>query len=717
MFVADRAGAAFVGDTDTHYHVLRAERIAGNFPSTPWRDEGMNYPKGADILWPPLFDQAIAGAAFVVSRGRPTPTSVERVAAVFPPLLGVATVAVVWAIGFVLFGPGPWLLAALLFALLPVHVEFSVVGRPDQHVSELLLQALVTLAFVGGWVRERAAAPRRLWALALGIAITLSFWNWQGSALYLVLLSGFGAVWHVFDREGVVARRVHETLALGAGAGAALLLGTIVVWGRPGAMLATNLSGINGVQALLTAMVGLFAGGLWLASAIRRRRPSVVRCGLEALLAAAMPLAAAWLLLPGLRAGVGQGLLALTAGNPWYASIREFQPPLFGGKGLRAELAAWVPRFAPMFVMPVAAWGLARRWRRRPEQRAALAFLATWGVMLFLPTMLRLRFTLYLSIPAVLWAAIGLRELAAAIGPRLRLQTVMAGALLLLVPALFYFSHGGLRRDPTQVEVIAALEWLRDRSPLDPDRPAVFSEWDWGHLIQYYADRPAVATPFGTDGGEGAMADTAAFFLTRSPDEARRILEERRAGHLLLADPLTHAAESSAWAPAGPGSPVVVEWHPIHGPRMSVTPEVDDLVAVRVYYDSGLSSRGLPTLGRYRLIYEGSPAVARQVRLFEIVPGADLTVHGASPGAEIRASVAVRTNRGRDAIWFASAAAAADGTAMLRVPFSTGANGAVEAGPYRVGCGQAQVDVAVPSTAVESGESVDVDCSGARDGH
>ena len=717
VFVAGRSGASFVGDSDAHYHVLRAERIARDDARVPWRDDRMNYPRGADILWPPLFDQGIASVARRVSGGQPTRAVVERVAALLPPVLGVATVAVVWAIGFLLFRRGPGLSAALLFALLPSHVEFSVVGRPDQHVSESLLQALVMLTFAAGWSGGRATVSRRLAAPALGVAITLSFWNWQGSALCLLLLSGFVAVWHVVDREGALARRVHGTLALGAAVGSGLLALTILLWGRPGAVRSMSLSGINGIQALLTAMVALFALGLLLAPRARRGQPTRSRLVVEVSLAAAIPIVAAWALLPAVREGVEQGLLALTASNPWYASIREFQPMLFGGQGIRHDLAAWVPRFAPMFVMPLAGWGLARTWRRRPERRAAVVFLAAWGAMLLVPTLLRLRFVLYLTIPAVLWSAVGLHQLADVAGRRFRggrarAVIVVAGMIALLAPAVFYFSHGGLRRDPTQTEVIAALEWLRAQPIRDPGRPAVFSEWDWGHLIQYYADRPAVATPFGTDGGDGAMEDMAAFFLTRSPAEARRILEERRAGYLLIVDPLTHAAESAAWSPGGLRSPVTVDWDAIHGPKMAVTPEVDDLVAVRVYYDNGLSSRGLPTLGNYRLVYEGPPAQTRQVRLFEFVPGAALTVSGAEPGAEVRAGVGVRTNRGREAGWHVTAVAAPDGTAVLRVPFSTGENGTTVAGPYEVSCGQVRTTVAVPAAAIETGGRVVADCSG-----
>ena len=35
------------GDSDAHYHVLRAERLLTHAPGAPWRDPTMNWPYGA----------------------------------------------------------------------------------------------------------------------------------------------------------------------------------------------------------------------------------------------------------------------------------------------------------------------------------------------------------------------------------------------------------------------------------------------------------------------------------------------------------------------------------------------------------------------------------------------------------------------------------------------------------------------------------------------
>ena len=81
-------GVYFAGDGDSYYHALRAERLARDWPRVPWVDSGMDYPYGAEIPWPPLFDQVIATAA--VATGPATQEHVGAVAAVVPVILGLA---------------------------------------------------------------------------------------------------------------------------------------------------------------------------------------------------------------------------------------------------------------------------------------------------------------------------------------------------------------------------------------------------------------------------------------------------------------------------------------------------------------------------------------------------------------------------------------------------------------------------------------------------
>jgi asparagine N-glycosylation enzyme membrane subunit Stt3 len=204
------AGVRFVTDSDTYYHVLRAQQIVEHFPRFSRFDGGLNYPAGATVLWPPLFDYSIAVPAWLLGGA---PGTVERVAAVLPLLLGVGTVLLFRSVARRFVGEAAFT-AALLLALSPGSVAYTLLGRPDQHAAE----ALLAIALAGGFLAAAESGRRRGAALVAGL-LAASFWTWQGSGLHLVLLGSVAAAWHTTG-EGA---RGSRALALCAG-GAAVLL-------------------------------------------------------------------------------------------------------------------------------------------------------------------------------------------------------------------------------------------------------------------------------------------------------------------------------------------------------------------------------------------------------------------------------------------------------------------------------------------------------------
>ncbi len=85
---------------------------------------------------------------------------------------GIATVAVTYALARQLLGVLPALIAALLLALAPLHVEFSQIARTDaQHTFLITLFALlcVRIATTGTWARYACAGA------VLGLAISCKY--------------------------------------------------------------------------------------------------------------------------------------------------------------------------------------------------------------------------------------------------------------------------------------------------------------------------------------------------------------------------------------------------------------------------------------------------------------------------------------------------------------------------------------------------------------
>ena len=115
-------------------------------------------------------------------------------------------------------------------------------------------------------------------------------------------------------------------------------------------------------------------------------------------------------------------------------------------------------------------------------------------------------------------------------------------------------------------------------------------------------------------------------------------------------------------------------------------------------------------LERHRLIFESRPLRRREpddasvYKIFEFVPGA--TIAGpAAAGALVRASLTVRTNRGREILYSTRISAGEDGRYVLRVPYANlGGPGAVEvAEHYWLECGGQGAAVSVEEDAVARG--------------
>jgi len=110
---------------DANYHTLRSIRAVKDFPHVPHFDPFMNYPVGAPILWPPLFDGLISGIVVACYGYEAGDEDVATVAAIVPVALVVLTLPLVVLLASRLLGWSMAIWAGLFFAVLPLHVIFS----------------------------------------------------------------------------------------------------------------------------------------------------------------------------------------------------------------------------------------------------------------------------------------------------------------------------------------------------------------------------------------------------------------------------------------------------------------------------------------------------------------------------------------------------------------------------------------------------------------
>src|SRR5262245_45685287 len=82
-------------DHASYYHLRRIVWSLAHFPHCLDFDRYLRFPEGGRAIWPPAFDWLVALAALPFARPG-EPASIERVAVWVPPVLGAATVVVLY---------------------------------------------------------------------------------------------------------------------------------------------------------------------------------------------------------------------------------------------------------------------------------------------------------------------------------------------------------------------------------------------------------------------------------------------------------------------------------------------------------------------------------------------------------------------------------------------------------------------------------------------
>jgi hypothetical protein len=181
----------FVGDEvffppgDAQYHLRRSLYTFVNWPSVLLWDAYINYPDGAAVAWPPLFDFALGTVGrLLVADAR----QFEYVAAWAPPVFGALTTIPIYLAARLVGSRAEAILAVCFFALFPMSVNFTRIGNADHHCA---------VAFIGAWLLllcmkavSCESESRRPWLL-LGVGLTAAraalLFTWHGSLLYLAL--------------------------------------------------------------------------------------------------------------------------------------------------------------------------------------------------------------------------------------------------------------------------------------------------------------------------------------------------------------------------------------------------------------------------------------------------------------------------------------------------------------------------------------------------
>lgn len=669
----DTPGAWHAWDPDTLYHARRVTQALEQ-GGVAGRDERLGWPEfkevgGGPVPWPPVYDALLAASArpFVPDDDR-APGFVERWVATVPMFCAALTAALVaLAVGRMmgaLFGLGAGLLQALAFA----SVRYSYWGMGDHHAAVTAATACLALGLGRSLEPERlSSVPGSLRrGVMLGVLVAALLGTWVAALVQVGALSLLLQL-----RLGFARERRAGIAALGLGlhlAGAACLVP--VCMGSPwpaGELLA--LSWAHPCLLLLAALpLGILARANGAPQSSRSRLFGLLMAVEAALLGAFFM----GLPLPGLLGEWSQSALAWAGGgNRFMGSIQESQP-LHGF----TEWSRWLGY--GIWLLPMA-W-CAACWASI-KGRAALAPWVVLALPLGLMALQQRRFTEAL-VPML--AVLLFWSLGALLGRvRKRVPGGVGLGLVLLVFGLHAQTVRGVLRGFRQgLEPTRSAELERARGVADLLQRsrelwpgALLAQWDMGHAVEWFAQRPTVATNFGSYLSEDGFLAPWRFFLTEDEDQAAEQLAELEVELVLITSRFAHNLESMVravhpeqqqawlWGEDG-GAPL---WHGSLGGRLlgiagqqpgaGVGFLRQVLVAAPEFKDRGssgaLAGLELPTVGR----------------LYQRVRGA-LVETRLEPGESLRISLRVEFP-GEALFWSADCVGDGQGWGRLRVPYAS----------------------------------------------
>jgi dolichyl-diphosphooligosaccharide--protein glycosyltransferase len=706
-------GVLFYG-SDAFYHLRRIQYSVSHFPDVLDFDPFINFPHGAQPIWPPTLDWLIA-AVLRVLVGSDDPHGVELLAVFLPPIAGAATVAIFYYVARRFYSNAAALLAAGILAILPAHFFYSQLGFVDHHVfvalvATLMLGSMMELLRAGGDAPPAAHGAALRQSVLLGLAMAAAILLWPGALIHVGIVQAGMVARLLVEKRRTKAIAWARRFAL---ANFVTLLGVLPLsagnewprWGSYSAVVLSNFQPLYfGAAALCFSLVGLVWQRGWLCGDRRARSLAAAACG-AALIAL-------------LLVTVQELRQTLFDAWAWLVKLEEFQTavnesaPLFSsfttihGSRATALFSVFV------YFVPFAIAGLAWRSRRRADR----LFFLWWALALFAATAIQWRFmnsyviahSLLLALvvqavrdrfaprtpvgPVARWAAAGLAACLAlyllfpiwlTYRPHLvNAQRVMAGK----APVSIQF----MRR---QALVVAAARWLKENSPSPRDDPySVLGPWGDGHILKYVAERPVVQDNFGDDVALENFELAEDYFSASDEGTALEILEKTGTRYVMV---------RSTGSGQGRGE---------YG---------EASLLFRLFKKRGSAARArggaaIPALQHHRLIYESPRARGRadqrepRSRIYEIVEGARL-VGRAAPGSIVRAQLSLRSHHGGGFHYSASTGADAEGRYELVLPYPNEPfSPSVEAGErYTIRSGNEYGHVSIAEEAVRSGSRVE----------
>jgi len=686
--------------TDPWYHLRRIQHAVRHFPTIFDFDPSVNFPEGAQIIWPHGFDLLLASAARLLLHPA-TPGSIERLCALAIPILGVVTIVAAWSFGRAsLLSPGAGV-TALGTALLPYPVAYGLLGYVDHHVMEPLFLCAAGTLLLSALTATRLRAG--LLGAAAGAVAAFSCWFVTDGPAIVALLCAPA----VFEgmRGRLPGARVAGAAAISATALVIAALSRETSWGRSGEFTYLALSPLQ--AHLAWAGAGIALGAIAATNGSWRMLPRSLAASLGFLIALAALATGGAKLLDPLR-----DAYTFLSRSEGFASIVGESMPLWN-----KPLPYLALRLSPLgLVTPFVLVWAAIQERGRIAGAAALVALAAFGMGL-----VQMRFMVMGSL-GIAWAAGWLTALAWKSASHAVRPFAWRTATLAVMGGCLAMPHGWrpirVEKLAPDTEQLALARSLRDRAAglrvHSGNTPpwGVIAPWGLGHLLLYRAGVPVVACPFGqAPWHERGLRRASLFDLAASDEEAAAMARRLRVRYVVTMDPFSTVIGDARIAGVSPGR--YLAGGAGKGAGTQATAPFRETAAFRLHLLDGSAAgsewSGVSGMPSFRLIWESEGLLERNIvldvpaggirpsayKVFEVVKGA--RVEGrCDPGKPVEIRVGARTNV-RAFEWRDEIRCGAAGRYTLRTPYPSQ--------DVRVSEGRRVVTIGITEAQVREGEA------------
>lgn len=660
-------GSVLFDGYDEYYHMRRILFTISHFPSTLWFDSYLDYPKGMDLTWPPLYDQITAAIALITfSR---TQASAEMIGATVPVLIGAAAIVVVYFMVREAFGRNIALLSAFMASIAPYYLQKTMLGAADHHSLEVLLLVTSVMFLTFGLIREDKKYP---FAAAAGAALAALAYTWLGSAMYISLIFVYAAVQITLDlKNGQPSKNTVTVLLIALGISLALML---PFWNNP--WLSPTFIGVMGIAAA-TAFLYILSQAMLRAKTPWGAFPVAFAALIYIFTSIARIFSNLWFF-SRINDLITSGGDFLFSGS-MNGKIAEAQPLIYvqGAmfSGIVPSTLGWI------IIFSLAGFAATILYTRKsdPSKKRAQVLVAVFAALALLISFGQMRFLYLSSVTMGIMISIlffegldQIREKARERGKAVPIYLAATLLVILVLPTALETSP--ILESAPQIagDWYESLNWLKANtnqtsfynSPDQCPEYSVMSWWDYGNWILYQAQRPVVANNF-----QAGAQDSAKFYLSQSEDEATAIMD----------------AHHSKYA--------ITDYEMIYGKLQAITTWAGkDISDYQIYQDYGTYITAVPLqklmdttmarlhifdgtgMGHFRLIYESSSVLGAnpptsRVKIFQYVPGALIRVH-TQPDMNVGALLNMTSNQGRQ-FQYVNQGFYRDGSFDIRVPYST----------------------------------------------